>query len=85
LRPTRPDLGDDSGFWLRLKAEDAAPFVTAFKTSPTGFHEFRIERRAGKETRISRLNAQIVKIEEGPGETRSLILPDIRIPLIGLT
>lgn len=76
----KPDLRDDSGFWLRVKAEDAAPFVTAFKTSPTGFHEFRIEQRVGKETRISRLNAQIVKIEEGPAETRLLILPDIPTP-----
>jgi hypothetical protein len=29
----RPDLGDDSGFWLRVKAEDAAPFLAAFKDS----------------------------------------------------
>jgi len=24
-----PDLGDDSGFWLRIKAEDASPFKTS--------------------------------------------------------
>ena len=27
----RPDLTDDSGFWLRVKAE-AFPFLTAFKS-----------------------------------------------------
>jgi len=71
----RPDLGDDSGFWLRIKAEDASPFVAAFKASPKGFHEFRIEQRVGKETRTSALNAQIVKIEEGPAEMRVLLRP----------
>ena len=76
----KPDLSDDSGFWLRVKAEDASPFVRAFKSSPAVFHEFVIEQRVGKETRISRLNAQIVKIEEGPAETRMLILPDIPVP-----
>jgi len=75
-----PDLSDDSGFWLRVEAKDAAAFVTAFKASPSAFHEFLIEQRVGKETRISRLHAQIVKIEEGPAETRLLILPDIPIP-----
>ena len=53
----RPDLSDDSGFWLRVKAADTAPFVKAFKASPSAFHEFRIEQRVGKETRISRLDA----------------------------
>jgi hypothetical protein len=72
----RPDLGDDSGFWLRVKAADALPFVSAFKTSPAVFHEFRIEQRVGKEIRTSTLSAQIVKIEEGPDETRVLIRPD---------
>jgi hypothetical protein len=24
-------FGDGSGFWLRVKAEDVAPFLTAFK------------------------------------------------------
>ena len=76
----RPDLSDDSGFWLRVAAEDEAPFIAAFKASPTGFHEFRIEQRVGKETRISRLNAQIVRIEEGAAETRLLIVPDIPLP-----
>jgi hypothetical protein len=76
----RPDLGDDSGFWLRVKAEDASPYVAAFQTSPAIFHEFVIEQRVGKETRISRLNAQIVKIEEGVAETRVLIVPDIPFP-----
>jgi hypothetical protein len=76
----RPDLTDDSGFWLRVKAEDASPFLAAVKSSPDVFHDFMIEQRVGKETRISRLNAQIVRIEEGPAETRLLILPDIRIP-----
>jgi hypothetical protein len=49
----RPDLSDDSGFWLRVKAADALPFVTAFKTSPTAFHAFQIEQRVGKEIRSS--------------------------------
>jgi hypothetical protein len=71
----RPDLGDDSGFWLRVSAADALPFVSAFKTSPAAFHEFRIDQRVGKEIRTSSLNAQIVKIEEGPAETRVLIRP----------
>ncbi len=72
----RPDLTDDSGFWLCVKAAEAAPFVAAFKDSQAVLHEFRIEQRAGKETRISTLNARIVKIEEGPAETRVLIRPD---------
>jgi len=75
----RADLTDDSGFWLRIKAQDAAPFVNAFKTSPDAFHEFRIEQRVGKQIRPSTLNAQIVKIEEGPAETRVLIRPDPKV------
>jgi hypothetical protein len=61
----RPHLSGDSGFWLRVKAEDASPFVTAFKTSPATFHAFQIEQRVGKEIRTSTLEAQIVEIEEG--------------------
>ena len=76
----RPDLSDDSGFWLRVQAPDSFPFVSAFKNSPAEFHEFRIEQRVGKQTRISALNAQIVKVEEGPTETRVLILPDVPVP-----
>jgi len=56
----RPDLSDDSGFWLRVKAADTAPFVKAFKASPSAFHEFRIEQRVGSEIRSSTLSAQIV-------------------------
>jgi hypothetical protein len=70
----KPDLGDDSGFWLRVSAADALPFVAAFKTSPAAFHEFCIQQRVGKQIRTSTLSAQIVKIEEGP-ETRVLIRP----------
>ena len=70
----RPDLGDDSGFWLRVGTADALPFVSAFKASPDVYHEFRIEQRVGKEIRTSTLSAQIVKIEKGP-ETRVLIRP----------
>jgi len=69
----RPDLGNDSGFWLRVKAEDAVAFLDAFRDSPDLFHEFLIEQRIGKETRRSTLAAQIVEIEEGPAETRVLI------------
>jgi hypothetical protein len=58
----------------------ATPFITAFQASPEVFHEFVIEQRVGKEIRTSTLNAQIVKIEEGPAETRMLILPDIPVP-----
>lgn len=76
-----PDLTDDSGFWLRVKAENALPFQTAFTTSPKTSHAFQIEQRVGKKTRISRLNAQIVKIEEGPAEIRVLIIPDVPIPI----
>ncbi len=75
----RPDLGDDSGFWLRVKAADALPFIEAFKTSPAVFHEFRIEQEVGKEIRSSTLIAQIVKIEEGPAETRVLIHADPKV------
>jgi hypothetical protein len=77
----RPDLSDDSGFWLRVKAEDAPPFLTAFKSSPDVFHDFVIEQRVGKEIRTSTLSVQIVKVEEGPTETRVLIRPD---PSLGL-
>jgi hypothetical protein len=41
----RPDLGDDSGFWLRVNAQNATPFVAAFKNSPAVFQEFVIEER----------------------------------------
>jgi hypothetical protein len=71
----RPDLGDDSGFWLRVRAEDAPPFLTAFKSSPDLFHDFMIEQRVGKKIRTSTLSAQIVEIEEGQVETRVLIRP----------
>lgn len=71
----RPDFGDDSGFWLRVKVEDASPFITAFTDSPDAYHEFRIEQRVGKEIRSSTLMAQIVKIEEAPAEMRILIRP----------
>lgn len=77
----RPDLGDDSGSWLRVKAEDAAPFLAAYKSSPDVFHEFLIEQRVGKEIRTSTLSAQIVKVEEGPAETRVLIRPDLPITI----
>jgi hypothetical protein len=76
-----PDLSHDSGFWLRVKAADASPFLTAFKSSPDVFHDFMIEQRVGKEIRRSTLSAQIVKIEEGPAETRVLIRPH---PSLGL-
>jgi hypothetical protein len=72
----QPDLGDDSGFWLCVSAVQALPFVSAFKADPGAFHEFRIEQRVGKQIRTSTLSAQIVKIEEGPAETRVLIRPD---------
>ena len=52
------------------------PFVDAFKASPGTFHQFQIEQSGVKKTRVSMMNAQIVKIEEGPIETRFLILPD---------
>src|SRR5437660_1226997 len=75
----RPDLTDDSGFWLRVKTDDALPFLTAFRTSPEVFHDFQIEQRVGKQIRTSTLSAQIVKIEEGPAETRVLIRPDPKV------
>lgn len=77
----RPDLGDDSGFWLRVKAEDASPFLTAFKASPSAFHDFMIEQRVGKRIGTSTLSAQIVRIEEGLAETRVLIQPDLPITI----
>jgi hypothetical protein len=71
----RPDLRDPSGFWLCVKVEDASPFVDAFRSSPAIFHEFLIEQRVGKKVRSSTLSAQIIKVEEGPVETRMLIRP----------
>ncbi len=76
----RPDLSDDSGFWLRVKAEDAAPFLTAFESSPDVVHDFLIEQRVGKEIRTSNLSAQIVKIEKGLQDSRVLIRPAITFP-----
>jgi hypothetical protein len=46
-----------------------------FQPVTGAFHEFQIEQRVGKEIRSSTLSAQIVKIEEGPAETRVLIQP----------
>jgi hypothetical protein len=71
----RPDLSDDSGFWLRVNTCDASPFIEAYRSSAAAFHEFRIEQRVGKQMRSSTLSAQIVEIEEGPDETRVLIRP----------
>jgi hypothetical protein len=70
-----PDFSNDSGFWLCVRAEDASPFVAAFRHSPAAFHEFLIEQRVGKQIRTSTLSAQIVKIEEGSAESRVLIRP----------
>jgi hypothetical protein len=70
-----PDLSDDSGFWLCVKVEDASPFMDAFRALPEALHEFRIEQRVGKEIRSSKLSAQILKIEEGPVDTRVLLRP----------
>lgn len=72
----RPDLGSESGFWLRVNAADALPFVAAFKASPEMFHEFLIEERVGKQTRASKLTARIIEIQEGSEEARIQILPD---------
>ena len=69
----RPDLNDDSGYWLRVRVGDAAPFLAAFKSSPAALHGFVIGQRVGRETRTSRLTAQTVKVEEGPAEVRVLI------------
>jgi hypothetical protein len=71
-----PDPTDDSGFWIRVKTEDAAPFLDAFKDSPDAFHEFVIEQRLGKRIRTSTLKAQIPEIEEGPTQARVLLRPD---------
>lgn len=79
MQKARADLTDDSGFWLLVRAEDALPFVTAFRDAPSVFHEFQIEQRVGKETRVSMVNAQIVRIEETPTQTRVLILPDVSL------
>ena len=76
----RPDLTNDSGFWIRVKVEDVAPFLTAFNAAPAAFHDFQIEQRVGKQIRSSTLSAKIAKIEEGPTESRVLILPNVPIP-----
>jgi hypothetical protein len=49
--------------------------MDAFRSSPETFHEFLIAQRLGKKTRTSTLSAQIIKIEEGPAETRVLLQP----------
>lgn len=72
----KPDFSHDSGFWLRVSSADASPFIDAFRTSPTVYHEFCIEQRVGKETRVLTMMAQIVKIEQGPAETLVQIEPD---------
>jgi hypothetical protein len=72
----RPDFSHDSGFWLRVNAAELSPFIQAFKTSPAAFHDFRIEQRIGKETRVSTMKAQIVKIKKGPDESLIQIRPD---------
>jgi hypothetical protein len=71
----KPDLSDDSGFWLCVKCGDVSPFVAAFNESPTGFHRFLIEYRVEKKTRGSTLIAQIIKIDQGSAEARVLIRP----------
>jgi hypothetical protein len=72
----RPDLSDDSGFWLRVEAEHAAPFVDALKASPESFQGFVIEHRVGRQIRSSTLMAQIVKLEKADAEIPVLIRPD---------
>jgi hypothetical protein len=72
-----PDLGDDSGFWLRTNPTDAAAFISAFEASPRAFHTFLIEQRVGSRTRLSRLSAQIVEIQVGPTEVRILLRPNL--------
>jgi hypothetical protein len=57
----------------------AANAQIGIKSCPDVFHDFLIEQRVGKEIRISTLSAQIVKIEEGPAETRVLIRPDPKV------
>jgi ATP dependent DNA ligase domain len=47
----RPDLSDDSGFWLRVKTEDVSPFAAALREAPEGYHEFVIEQRVGNRMR----------------------------------
>jgi hypothetical protein len=49
-----PDLGRDSGFWLRVRAEDASPFVTAFKASAAAFRGLCLRRRDGNCVQCSR-------------------------------
>ncbi len=71
----RPDLRDDSGFWLRVETGDAPPFIAVFADSADVFHEFAIEQRVGKEIRRSTFSAQIVEIEEGLTESRILLRP----------
>ena len=38
----KPGLSDDSGFWLRVKAEDASPFLTAYPRTRFGSSNFCI-------------------------------------------
>ena len=79
ISSARRHIGRDSGFWLLVKNEDAFPFLAAFKDSPAVFHEFLVEQRVGREIRSSTQSAQIIKIEEGPAESRVLIRPDIPV------
>ena len=63
----RPDLGDPSGFCLRVKAEDVSPFVAAFRDAPEGYHEF-VNRAASREAdafvNIDRSDCDVVRINQ---------------------
>ena len=59
-----PNLTDDSGFWLRAEAKDAASFLEGFRNSPAVFREFRIEQRVREEITNSTLRVQIVKMKK---------------------
>jgi hypothetical protein len=69
----RPDLSDDTGFWLRVKAADASPFIEAYCFA-SGIS--CVSDRAARWQENVRLNCERSdhQIEEGP-ETRVLIRP----------
>ena len=62
----RPDLTDDSGFWLRAKAEAFISVLDACRALPSGFQGFLLNGPPG--AKCVRFSRPIVSIEEGPGE-----------------
>ena len=55
----RPDAGDDSGFRLRVRVEDASPFVAAFKVRRICSMSFSLNRGWGRKYAIVDLDSEV--------------------------